>query len=73
MKSYVHEIYNESGPNMAAIKSVLHNLYFLVTLPLMAMCSFMGSLQEVILCNFFLVKLTKNAPQKLEVIKKEPR
>ena len=32
MKSYIHEIYNESGPNMAAMKSVLHNLYFLVTL-----------------------------------------
>ena len=32
MKSYIHEIYNKSGPNMAAMKSVLHNLYFLVTL-----------------------------------------
>ena len=33
MTSYIHEIYNESGPNMAAMKAVLHNLYFLVTLP----------------------------------------
>ena len=32
MTSYIHEIYNESGPNMAAMKAVLHNLYFLVTL-----------------------------------------
>ena len=32
MKSYIHEICNESGPNMAAMKSVLLNLYFLVTL-----------------------------------------
>ena len=32
MTSYIHEIYNELGPNMAAMKSVLHNLYFLVTL-----------------------------------------
>ena len=32
MTSYIHEIYNESGPNMAAMKAVLHNLYFQVTL-----------------------------------------
>ena len=32
MKSYIHEIYNKSRPNMAAMKSVLHNLYFRVTL-----------------------------------------
>ena len=32
MTSYIHEIYNESGPNMAAMKAVLYNLHFLVTL-----------------------------------------
>ena len=31
MTSYIHEIY-ESAPNMAAMKAVLHNLYFIVTL-----------------------------------------
>ena len=34
MTSYIHEIYNEMRLNMTAMKAVLHNLYFLVTLPL---------------------------------------
>ena len=49
MKSYIHEIYNESGPSMAGMKSVLHNLYFLVTLALITFHVLISTSQLILL------------------------